>query len=229
MPWWAVAPAHPGTSHRSSGKRHRLRRSSLEDQGKPRPVSLDQHISRRIAGIGVADAHPRCARTDTRELAPDGRDGQRAVKSNRIQADRVGHCCRSKLKNKSQQSLQAGKDILKKHEVRTGAVKPRFVPQFETLYKLLKRFLERVKGIEPSYSAWEAAALPLSYTRVRARFPTEGARCQAARLAVISGSVSRASSPVPDSSIPGRSRIGSMDAPACVRRRDGRRSGHPRG
>jgi hypothetical protein len=27
-------------------------------------------------------------------------------------------------------------------------------------------YLERVKGIEPSYSAWEAAALPLSYTRV---------------------------------------------------------------
>jgi hypothetical protein len=27
--------------------------------------------------------------------------------------------------------------------------------------------LERVKGIEPSYSAWKAAALPLSYTRVR--------------------------------------------------------------
>ncbi len=25
--------------------------------------------------------------------------------------------------------------------------------------------VERVKGIEPSYSAWEAAALPLSYTR----------------------------------------------------------------
>jgi hypothetical protein len=30
--------------------------------------------------------------------------------------------------------------------------------------KLLKT-LERVKGIEPSYSAWKAAALPLSYTR----------------------------------------------------------------
>ena len=30
--------------------------------------------------------------------------------------------------------------------------------------KRLKR-LERVKGIEPSYSAWKAAALPLSYTR----------------------------------------------------------------
>src|ERR1700761_471542 len=26
--------------------------------------------------------------------------------------------------------------------------------------------VERVKGIEPSYSAWKAAALPLSYTRV---------------------------------------------------------------
>ena len=28
---------------------------------------------------------------------------------------------------------------------------------------------ERVKGIEPSYSAWKAAALPLSYTRVEIR------------------------------------------------------------
>ncbi len=28
--------------------------------------------------------------------------------------------------------------------------------------------LERVKGIEPSYAAWEAAVLPLNYTRGRA-------------------------------------------------------------
>ncbi len=27
--------------------------------------------------------------------------------------------------------------------------------------------LERVKGIEPSYEAWEAAVLPLNYTRVK--------------------------------------------------------------
>ena len=27
------------------------------------------------------------------------------------------------------------------------------------------RFVERVKGIEPSYEAWEAAVLPLNYTR----------------------------------------------------------------
>ena len=26
--------------------------------------------------------------------------------------------------------------------------------------------MERVRGIEPPYSAWEAAALPLSYTRI---------------------------------------------------------------
>ena len=26
--------------------------------------------------------------------------------------------------------------------------------------------MERVKGIEPSYLAWEARALPLSYTRI---------------------------------------------------------------
>jgi hypothetical protein len=29
-----------------------------------------------------------------------------------------------------------------------------------------KKVLERVKGIEPSYAAWEAAVLPLNYTRV---------------------------------------------------------------
>src|SRR5690242_7108863 len=29
------------------------------------------------------------------------------------------------------------------------------------------RLLERVKGIEPSSSAWKAVALPLSYTRMR--------------------------------------------------------------
>ena len=35
--------------------------------------------------------------------------------------------------------------------------------------------LERVKGIEPSYSAWKAAALPLSYTRAALR-PSAGGR-----------------------------------------------------
>ena len=40
--------------------------------------------------------------------------------------------------------------------------------ELENSDKRLK-ILERVKGIEPSYSAWKAAALPLSYTRVRGR------------------------------------------------------------
>jgi hypothetical protein len=34
-------------------------------------------------------------------------------------------------------------------------------------YMPVFRKMERVKGIEPSYSAWKAAALPLSYTRVQ--------------------------------------------------------------
>ena len=34
------------------------------------------------------------------------------------------------------------------------------------------RDVERVKGIEPSYEAWEAAVLPLNYTRV------ENNRCE---------------------------------------------------
>ncbi len=34
-------------------------------------------------------------------------------------------------------------------------------------------YLERVKGIEPSYAAWEAAVLPLNYTRTVRRFYPE--------------------------------------------------------
>ena len=33
------------------------------------------------------------------------------------------------------------------------------------LWKIGVKPLERVKGIEPSYAAWEAAVLPLNYTR----------------------------------------------------------------
>ena len=32
-------------------------------------------------------------------------------------------------------------------------------------YLIKKNQGERVKGIEPSYAAWEAAVLPLNYTR----------------------------------------------------------------
>ena len=35
-------------------------------------------------------------------------------------------------------------------------------------YRAQMACMERVKGIEPSYSAWKAAALPLSYTRAQA-------------------------------------------------------------
>src|SRR5688572_420465 len=36
--------------------------------------------------------------------------------------------------------------------------------------QLARSRVERVKGIEPSYAAWEAAVLPLNYTRVERRF-----------------------------------------------------------
>jgi hypothetical protein len=36
--------------------------------------------------------------------------------------------------------------------------------------------VERVKGIEPSYSAWKAAALPLSYTRAAPTLPRSAPR-----------------------------------------------------
>jgi hypothetical protein len=50
--------------------------------------------------------------------------------------------------------------------------------------------MERVKGIEPSYAAWEAAVLPLNYTRVvlrtscstsRETISAVGCDCSAAR------------------------------------------------
>ena len=43
----------------------------------------------------------------------------------------------------------------------------RFRMKFRTCANWLI-LLERVEGIEPSYSAWKAAALPLSYTRAGA-------------------------------------------------------------
>jgi len=56
--------------------------------------------------------------------------------------------------------------------------------------------LERVKGIEPSSSAWKAVALPLSYTRIpppalvssaRYRYVKAGVPIEAARAAKIGG------------------------------------------
>src|SRR3569832_1222074 len=53
----------------------------------------------------------------------------------------------------------------------------------------VRQALERVKGIEPSSVAWEATALPLSYTRVAARvmygnrgISRNGARVRSRRL-----------------------------------------------
>ena len=34
--------------------------------------------------------------------------------------------------------------------------------------------MERVKGIEPSYAAWEAAVLPLNYTRAGSELSVTG-------------------------------------------------------
>ena len=51
------------------------------------------------------------------------------------------------------------------------------------------RALERVKGIEPSYSAWKAAALPLSYTRITGSLtrPGGGLNCPGAGISVAFG------------------------------------------
>ena len=55
----------------------------------------------------------------------------------------------------------AGAELLACSDVSNRA----FIGITGTLLVLLIRKLERVKGIEPSYAAWEAAVLPLNYTR----------------------------------------------------------------
>ena len=51
--------------------------------------------------------------------------------------------------------------------------------------------LERVKGIEPSYAAWEAAVLPLNYTR-RAVYSTTATVLVSARAVAKISAYSRA-------------------------------------
>jgi hypothetical protein len=59
----------------------------------------------------------------------------------------------------AQECTQERYNDASQNEKTDGAGKER-----QEIYRI--RGLERVKGIEPSYSAWKAAALPLSYTRM---------------------------------------------------------------
>jgi hypothetical protein len=43
--------------------------------------------------------------------------------------------------------------------------------------------MERVKGIEPSYAAWEAAVLPLNYTRIAKELSVSGGELPSVRTA----------------------------------------------
>ncbi len=42
----------------------------------------------------------------------------------------------------------------------------------QSIHLVYEEHLERVAGIEPAYSAWKAAALPLSYTRIQREQPS---------------------------------------------------------
>ena len=53
----------------------------------------------------------------------------------------------------------------------TVVVARRVLPGFEDRLRA-----ERVRGIEPPYSAWEADVLPLNYTRVAASLPVDPPR-----------------------------------------------------
>src|SRR5579859_269154 len=60
----------------------------------------------------------------------------------------------------------------------------------------LPRALERVKGIEPSYAAWEAAVLPLNYTRER-KNARENCIIHLMIQIIVNGSTRRHEAPLP--------------------------------
>ena len=60
--------------------------------------------------------------------------------------------------NKAQQARR-------QREQTTTFVEPKTAGLSDADERIFLKKMERVKGIEPSYSAWKAAALPLSYTR----------------------------------------------------------------
>ena len=57
--------------------------------------------------------------------------------------------------------------------LRAASVKPQRIPQVSHRFVKNSPKGERVEGIEPSWPAWKAGTLPLSYTRTRAA-PLDG-------------------------------------------------------
>jgi hypothetical protein len=79
-------------------------------------------------------------------------------------------------------------------------------------HRMAWKIVERVKGIEPSYSAWKAAALPLSYTRDTGSLtrPGGGLNCPQDRFRGLSGLAYR------PGSVPRRRPLNSGRLPAYI-------------
>jgi hypothetical protein len=69
------------------------------------------------------------------------------------------------LPNRFEFGRDHGKPLGSKHESCTNHGRHRGNASTMPSNSEADKTVERVKGIEPSYSAWKAAALPLSYTR----------------------------------------------------------------
>src|SRR3954451_13397293 len=73
--------------------------------------------------------------------------------------------------------LPAVHSKFQRHRLATSAPYPRSMAKDRPLsHDQAARMLERAKGIEPSYAAWEAAVLPLNYARGRLRIPSIAGR-----------------------------------------------------
>jgi hypothetical protein len=85
------------------------------------------------------------------------------VKAGRCKRDWLPFAAASRRKQKQIQLIES---FLNKQAKHICAENIAIRARCRALWKKSKEGdLERVKGIEPSYSAWKAAALPLSYTR----------------------------------------------------------------
>ena len=72
-------------------------------------------------------------------------------------------------------ALGRGWDVDRTSESETLSAELRHYPLILQNFALERRqVLERAKGIEPSYAAWEAAVLPLNYARAPASLSRSG-------------------------------------------------------
>src|SRR5262249_23835186 len=129
-----------------------------------RRVRMTSATTNAVATVRMVSAHPPCRRFSSLDTVT-GREGSGlATRQPRSWIKRYHIPPRRRAHSTPATKLGSGRLIARGWE-RGWEATVAACPHPSTLAQ--RRLLERVKGIEPSSSAWKAVALPLSYTRTR--------------------------------------------------------------